>query len=132
MSKWIFVTMLAAALFGGQAAAAEWSPIKVEEHTVREVDTASITRKGPVVMFAARHTFVDLNEYKVKRHEAKYLLTHYRANCDTRTQAQLAIEAYDEKMVLISKQQIQLPQDLPVTKGSIDEAALNFVCEAGK
>lgn len=132
MSKWAFVAMLAAALFGGQAAAAEWSPIKIEENTVREVDTASIARNGPEVTFAARHTFIDRNEYKVGRREVKYLQTHYRANCISRTLAQLATEAYDEKMALISKQQIQLPQDLPVTKGSIDEAALNFVCKGGK
>ena len=132
MSKWAFVSMLAAALLCAQAVAAEWSPIKMEENTVREVDTASIARNGPVVMFDARHTFADLNEYKVKRHEVKYLLIHYRANCISRNLAQLATEAYDEKMVLISKQQIQLPKDWPVSKGSIDEATLNFVCEAGK
>ncbi|MDP2784936.1 MAG: hypothetical protein Q8O38_10155 [Sulfurimicrobium sp.] len=132
MGKWAFVAMLAATLFDGQASAAEWSPIKIDDNTVREVDTASITRNGQVVTFAARHTFIDRNEYKVGRREAKYLLIHSRANCISQTLAQLATEAYDEKTVLISKQQIQLPQDLPVTKGSIDEAALNFVCKAGK
>lgn len=132
MRKRMFVPMLVAALFGGQALAAEWSPIKMEENTVREVDTASMTRNGALVTFTARHTFADLNEYAVARHQAKYLQIHYHANCDTRALAQLATEAYDEKMVLISKQQLQLPQDLPVTKGSIDEAMLNFVCTAGK
>lgn len=132
MNKLTFVTMLAAALFCGKALAAEWSPIEMEGNTVREVDTASIARKGPVVMFTARHTFMDPNEYKVSRHEAKYLLIRNRANCDSRTLAELATEAYDEKMVLISKQQILLPQELPVTNGSIDEATLNFICKAGK
>lgn len=132
MCKRACVTVFLAALAGGQALAAEWSPIKMDENTVREVDKASIARVGPSVMFTARHTFADLNEYKVKRHEAKYLQIHYRANCDTRALTQLATEAYDEKMVLISKQQIQSPQDAPATRGSIDEAMLNFVCGAGK
>jgi hypothetical protein len=130
MNTWVFVTILTGALFGGQALAAEWAPIKKEDHTVREIDTTSIKRNGPVVMFTARHTFVDRNEYKVSRKEAQYLLIHSRANCGFRTLAQIATEAYDEKMVLISKQRIKLPQDLPVTKDSIDESALNFVCAA--
>jgi hypothetical protein len=121
---------LLGALFAGQALAAEWAPIKQEDHTVREIDTASIKKNGPLVTFTARHTFVDRNEYKVSRKEAQYLLIHSRANCGFRTLAQLATEAYDEKMVLISKQRIQLPQDLPVTPGSIDERVLNFVCAA--
>lgn len=131
MSK-LLAVLLTALLSGGQALAAEWSPIKVEDHTVREVDMTSMMRNGPVVTFVARHTFGNLNEYKVGRREAKYLQINYRANCATRTQAQLATEAYSEKMDLISKQQISQPQDLPVTTGSIDEAALNFVCAAGK
>ena len=132
MCKWTCVTVLLALLAGGQALAAEWSPLKMDEHTVREVDKASIARVGPTVLFTARHTFADLNEYKVKRHEAKYLQIQYRANCNSRVLAQLATEAYDEKMVLISKLQIQSPQDAPVTKGSIDELMLNFVCNGGK
>ena len=132
MNKIIFVTMLVIALSGGQALAAEWSPIKMEGNTVREVDMASVARKGHVVMFAARHTFANPDEYKVSRDRAKYLLIRNRANCDLRTMAQLATEAYDEKMVLISKQQIQLPQDLPVTNDSIDEAVLYMVCKTGK
>ncbi len=122
------VVMLAGALFGSQALAAEWAPIKVGDDTVREVDTASIKKNGPLVAFTARHTFVDRNEYKVGRRSAEYLLIHSRANCGFRTLAQLATEAYDEKTLQISKQQIQLPQDLPVTPGSIDERVLNFVC----
>lgn len=128
MGKWALAAALAGMLFGGQVLAAEWAPIKQEDHTVREIDTASIMKNGPLVTFTSRHTFVDRNEYKVGRREAQYLLIHSRANCGFRTLAQLATEAYDEKMVLISKQKIQQPQDLPVTKGSIDESALNFVC----
>lgn len=124
--------MLAGALIGNQALAAEWAPIKQEDATVREVDTASIRRNDPVVTFTARHTFVARNEYKVGRREAQFLLIHSRANCGFRTLAQLATEAYDEKMQLISQQKISLPQDLPVTKGSIDEATLNFVCSPKK
>ncbi|MDP1896380.1 MAG: hypothetical protein Q8K43_00680 [Sulfurimicrobium sp.] len=130
MNTWSFMATLLGALFAGQALAAEWAPIKQEDHTVREIDTASIKKNGPLVTFTARHTFVDRNEYKVSRKDAQYLLIHSRANCGFRTLAQLATEAYDEKMVLISKQRIQLPQDLPVTPGSIDEAALKFVCAA--
>ncbi|MDD5404852.1 MAG: hypothetical protein PHZ14_10000 [Sulfuricella sp.] len=132
MRKQVFVIMLAAALFGGQSWAAGWSPVKMDDHTVREVDMASIVRNGPVATFTARHTFDDLNEYRVDRHETKYLLIHYRVNCDLRTQAQLATESYDEKMVLTGKHQIQSPPDLPVTKGSIDDLMLNLVCKAGK
>lgn len=128
MNKWAIVAILPGVIFGSQALAAEWAPIKQEDHTVREIDTSSIKRNGPLLTFTARHTFADRNEYKVGRREAQYLLIHSRANCGFRTLAQLATEAYDEKMVLISKQQIQQPQDLPVTKGSIDEGALNFVC----
>lgn len=123
-------TMLAGVLLCGQALAAEWAPIKQGDDTVREVDTASIKRNGPLVTFTARHTFVDRSEYKVGRRSTEYLLIHSRANCGFRTIAQLATEAYDEKMQLISKQQIQHPQDLPVTPGSIDERALNFVCSS--
>ncbi len=130
MNTWSFMATLLGALFAGQVLAAEWAPIKQEDHTVREIDTASIKKNGPLVTFTARHTFEGRNEYKVSRKEAQYLLIHSRANCGFRTLAQLATEAYDEKMVLISKQRIQLPQDLPVTPGSIDERALNFVCAA--
>jgi hypothetical protein len=128
MGTWTRAAALAGMLLGGQVLAAEWAPIKQEDHTVREIDTASIKKNGPLVTFTARHTFVDRNEYKVSRREAQYLLIYSRANCGFRTLAQLATEAYDEKMVLISKQKILQPQDLPVTKGSIDEGALNFVC----
>ena len=120
----MLVTRLSGVLFGHHVLAAEWAPIKKGEDTVREVDTASIKRHGPVVMFTARHTFVDRNEYKVNRREAQYLLIHSRANCGFRTLAQLATEAYDEKMVLISKQKIQQPQELPRTSGSIGGAVV--------
>lgn len=132
MNKWIVVAMLTFVLQLGQAVAVEWSPIKIEENTVREVDVASVTRKGPVVTFTARHTFANPDEYRVSRNKAKYLLIYNRANCDLRTLTQLATEAYDEKMVLISKQQIQLPQDLPVTNDSIDEAVLYLVCNTSR
>lgn len=122
------VAILCVALLGGQAVAAEWTPIKRGDDTVREIDTASIKREGPAVTFTSRHTFVDRNEYKVNRNEAKYLVIHSRANCGFRTMAQLATEAYDEKEILISRQRIQRPQDLPVTPDSIDESALDIVC----
>lgn len=122
------VAILTGALFSSQALAAEWVPIKQEDHTVREIDATSIKKSGPQVTFTARHTFEDRNEYKVSRREARYLLIYSRANCGFRTLAQISTEAYDEKMAMISKQRIQQPQDLPVTKGSIDEGVLNFVC----
>lgn len=129
MDKWIASVLVAGSLcIGGQALAAEWVPIKKEDVTVREVDSASITKNGPVVTFTARHTFEDRNEYKVGRRPARYLLIVSRANCGFRTLAQLATEAYDENMVLISKQKIQMPQDVPVTRDSIDEGAFNYVC----
>lgn len=132
MKKWALATLLAAVQFIGQAQAAEWSPIEMEGNTVREVDMDSITRNGPVVLFSARHTFGDSNEYRVERRAVKYLLIRNRANCSSRTLAQLATEAYDEKMAQVGKQKIQLAQDLPVTPGSIDEATLNFICAPAK
>lgn len=129
MDRWIASLVVAGSLcIGGQVLAAEWVPIKKEDATVREIDNASITKNGPVVMFTARHTFEDRNEYKVGRRGARYLLIMSRGNCGFHTLAQIATEAYDENMVLITKQKIQMPQDIPVTKDSIDEAALNYVC----
>lgn len=128
MNKWTLLGMAVGALFGCQASAAEWVPIKWGEDTVREIDMSSIKRSGSLVTFVARHTFADSKEYTVGRSEIKYLLITSRANCGFRTLAQLATEAYNEKMVLISKQQIQLPEDSPVTLDSIDESELNFIC----
>lgn len=130
MNTWTFAAIMTGTLLGSQALATEWVPIKQEDHTVREIDTASINRSGPQVTFTARHTFAGLNEYKVGRRGARYLVMQLRATCGFRTLAQLGTEAYDEKMALISKQQIQAPQDLPVTRGSIDESVLNYVCSA--
>jgi hypothetical protein len=131
MSKWTLLGMAAGALFACQATAAEWAPVKWGENTVREIDTASIAKNGSLVTFVARHTFIAGDEYKVGRREAKYLLISSRANCASRTLAQLATEVYDENMVLISKQQIQLPEDSPVTRESIDESELNLICANG-
>lgn len=131
MSKLDFLGAVVSMMLCTHAMAAEWAPIKRGEDTVREIDTTSIVKKGPQASFVARHTFADKNEYTVGRREVKYLLIASRANCDVRTLAQLATEAYDEKMGLISKQQIQLPDDSPVTAGSIDESELNFICAKG-
>ncbi len=131
MNKWTLLSMAVGALFGCQASAAEWVPIKWNGDTVRDIDMSSIKRNGSLVTFVARHTFADSKEYIVGRSEAKYLLIASRANCGSRTLAQLATEAYNEKMVLISKQQIQLPEDSPVTRDSIDESELNFICANG-
>lgn len=128
MRKLTLLGMVVGWMFAGQAVAAEWIPIKQGETTVREIDTTSIKRKGALVEFVGRHTFVDKNEYVVGRREAKYLLITSRADCDSRTLAQLATAAYDENMKLIDKQQIYQPQGSAVTSESIDERALNYVC----
>lgn len=128
MSKLPLVGMLMGLMLGGQALAIEWVPIKQGEDMVREIDAASIKRNGPLVQFVARHTFVDKDEYNVGRREVKYLLITSRANCDLRTLDRLIIAAYDEKMELISKQENQLSTDNTVTRGSIDESSLEYVC----
>ena len=127
MRKWTALIIVAGAVFGCQASAAEWVPIKWGESTARAIDASSITRNGSLVTFVARHTFVDSDNYKIGSHEAKYLLISSRANCNLHTLAQLSTEAYDENSVLISKQ-IQLPEDSPVTADSIDESEMNFIC----
>lgn len=131
MKKWWYAGIVVLGL-SSQAMAAEWVAIKQGEHTVREIDQGSIVRNGPQATFTARHTFDDVKEYLVGRRGAKYLLMFTRANCLKRTAAQLATEAYDEKMILITKQKIQLPQDTPVTAGSIDEGMLDYVCGTTK
>jgi hypothetical protein len=128
MNKWTLLGIAAGALFGCQASAAEWAPIKWGGDAVRDIDMSSITGNGSLVTFVARHTFADSTEYKVGSRGTKYILISSRANCGSRTLAQLATEAYDENMVLISKQQIQMPDDSTVTRDSIDESELNFIC----
>ncbi len=130
MSKLTLVGMLIGLMFGVQALAVEWVPIKQGEDTVREIDAASIKRNGQLVDFVARHTFVDKNEYRVGRREVKYLLITSRANCYLRTLDRLIVAAYDEKMELISKHENQLSPDNTVTRGSIDESSLEYVCSS--
>lgn len=132
MNKLISAAMLAAALLDGTALAAEWLPVKIEGNTVREIDLGSVAKNGNVVKFVARHTFANPDEYTVSRNKVKYILIHNRADCASRSLAQLATEAYDDKMLLLSKQQILLPQDLPVTRDSIDAAMLDSICNSGK
>lgn len=132
MNKFNYIGIVAGVLLSGYAMAAEWAPITQGESTVREVDTSSIVQKGAVATFVARHTFADKEDYIVGRREVKFLQIVTRANCDSRTMAQLATEAYDKNMGLIGKQQIQLPQDNPVLQGSIDESVLNFICATGR
>ncbi len=128
MRKLTLLGMVVGWMFAGQALAAEWIPIKQGETTVREIDISSIKRKGALVEFVSRHTFVDKDEYTVGRRQAKYLLITSRANCDSRTLAQLATAIYDDDMNLIDKQQIHQPEGSAVTPESIDESALNYVC----
>ena len=136
MSKLILISMVLGMMYGAHVLAAEWLPIKRGEGTVREIDANSIRRNDQLVEFVVRHTFVDKNEYLVGRREVKYLLITSRANCEFRTLAKLSIAAYDEKMNLISNQQIQESQGSTVTPESIDENMLNYICanvkESGK
>jgi hypothetical protein len=126
MNKWLCI----AVLFSCQVCAAEWTPIKWGEDTLREIDTSSITRNGSLATFVARHTFADSKDYKVGRVDVKYLQISLRADCALRTLAQLETGAYDEHDVLISKQ-AQLPVDNVVTPDSMDESMLNFICMSG-
>jgi len=132
MRKLTFLGMAVGWMFGVQATAAEWIPIKQGDVTVREIDTTSIKRKGALVEFVGRHTFADKDEYVVGRREVKYLVITSRADCDSRTLAQLATAAYDEKMNLIDKQQIFQPQGSAVTPESIDESALDYICASAQ
>lgn len=128
MKKWYWGVGLAVLSMGGQAMAEEWMPIKQDEATVREIDRGSIVINGAVITFTARHTFNSLQEYKVGRRGAKYLLFPSRVNCANRTITQLATEARDENMATISQQRIALPLDAQVSKGSIDELVLEKLC----
>ncbi len=128
MSIVTLISMVVGLMFGADALATEWLPIKRGEDTVREIDSTSIKRNDQLVEFVVRHTFVDKNEYMVGRRETKYLLITSRADCEFRTLAKLSIAAYDEKMNLISNHQIQESQGSTVTPESIDESVLNYIC----
>lgn len=131
MNKWWYGAVFMFGL-GGQVMAADWVPVKQEGHTVREIDQGSIVRNGAQVTFTARHTFNDVKEYLVGRRGAKYLHMFNRGDCEKRTLAQLGTEAYDEKMIQIARQKLQMPQDAPVTAGSIDDGMLALVCGPAK
>jgi len=128
MNRLTLIGMAVSLMLSNQVLAAEWAPIMHGEDIVREIDKSSIKTTGPLVKFVARHTFIDKDEYLVGRREVKYLFITSLANCESRTLAQFAIEAYDEDMVLINKQKNQLPQDAPVTPDSIDESVVNYIC----
>ena len=111
------------------AQAANWqSVIKIGDH-VREIDTSSIKRSPPIVTYDTRHVFGDLEEYRIGKRGVKYLVIAGKADCGKRTTSKLSVEARDEKMVLISKQTIQDPENTLVSPDSIEESVLNYVCK---
>lgn len=132
MSKFACRSWLASAtfLFVVPALAADWQPVTQVGGHAREIDKASISGQAPVFTYTSRHVFGDLEEYRIGKRGIKYLVISSRANCQLRTTARLAVDAYDENMALISKQPIQNPEDSPVLPDSIEEATLKIVCPA--
>lgn len=112
------------------AQAADWVSVIQLGNNVREIDKSSIAGTPPVITYATRHVFADVNEYLVGRRGVKYLVMTDRADCSKRTTSKLEVDAYDEKMALISKQMIQNPDAVVVTPESIEEAVLNYVCKS--
>lgn len=113
----------------GIAHAADWEQVIQVGGNVREIDKSSIVHTPPTVIYSTRHVFASLDEYVVGRRGVKYLVIHGKADCNNRTTSRLGVDAYDEKMALISKQNIQ-PEEAPVTPESIEEAVLSYVCKS--
>lgn len=111
------------------AQAANWVSVIQLGNNVREIDKSSISGTPPVISYTTRHVFADLNEYLVGRKGVKYLVIAEKADCRKRTTSRIEVDAYDENMVLISKQAIKNPDEIVVTSGGIDEAVLNYVCQ---
>lgn len=114
----------------GIAHGADWEPVIQIGDNVREIDKSSIVRTPPTATYLTRHVFASLDEYLVGRRGVKYLVIKGKADCDKRTTFRLAVDAYDEKMALISKQNILQPEETAVTPESIEEAVLNYVCKS--
>lgn len=111
------------------AQAADWQMLtQVGGHT-REIDKSSITGQTPFFTYTTRHTFGDLDEYRIGKRGIKYLVISGKANCEQRTTARLVVDAYDENMALISKQVIQNPEESVVSADSIEELTLQYICQ---
>ena len=108
--------------------AADWAPVIQVGDNVREIDTSSIVGTPPVFTYATRHVFGDL-EYRIGKRGIKYLVISSKADCRGQTTSRLAVDAYDEKMSLVSKQAIQNPEETVVSPESIEEAVLKYVCQ---
>jgi len=115
-----------AVIFSAQAA--DWAPVIQIGDNVREIDTSSIVGTPPVFAYATRHVFGDL-EYRIGKRGIKYLVISSKADCQRLTTSRLTVDAYDEKMTLISKQAIQNPEETVVSPESIEEAVLKYVCQ---
>ena len=108
--------------------AAEWAPVIQVGNDVREIDTSSIVGTPPVFAYATRHVFGDL-EYRIGRRGIKYLVISSKADCQRLTTSRLTVDAYDENMLLVSKQVLQNPEETVVSPESTEEAVLKYVCQ---
>lgn len=120
------VISIPAVIFPAQAA--DWAPVIQVGDNVREIDTSSIVGTPPVISYATRHVFGDL-EYRIGKRGIKYLVISSKADCRRQTTSRLAVDAYDENMSLVSKQAIQNPEETVVSPESIEEAVLKYVCQ---
>ena len=116
-----------AVIFSAQAA--DWAQVIQVGDNVREIDTSSIVGTPPVFAYATRHVFGDLNEYRIGKRGIKYLVISSKADCRRQTTLRLTVDAYDENMLLVSKQTIQNPEETVVSPESIEEAVLKYVCK---
>lgn len=116
-------------LISFQAQAADWESLTQVGGHAREIDKASIAGQAPAFTYTTRHVFGSLDEYRIGKRGVKYLVISGKANCQLRTTARLAVDAYDENMALISKQVIQNPEESVVSADSIDELTLKYVCQ---
>jgi hypothetical protein len=110
------------------AQAADWAPVIQVGDNVREIDTSSIVGTPPVFAYVTRHVFGDLNEYRIGKRGIKYLVISSKADCRRQTTSKLALDAYDENMLLVSKQALQNQEETIVSPDSIEEAVLKYVC----
>lgn len=110
------------------AQAADWAPVIQVGDNVREIDTSSIVGTSPVFAYVTRHVFGDLNEYRIGKRGIKYLVISSKADCRRQATSKLALDAYDENMLLVSKQALQNQEEVIVSPDSIEEAVLKYVC----
>lgn len=128
----IFHTIMVLSAMGVSSFAmgADWVPIKRGGETVREVDVAGAARSGSVVSFASRNVLADDPDSSPGQRVAKYMMMRSRLDCAKKTLTHVAMESYDAKMALISKQSIP-PHEAPIAAGSVDESMSKLLCEGG-